>query len=311
MLNQGDQHQLFPPAFGRRNEMIRVGLLVSGQLGLVALKTVLESTRVNFVMTDSLSASIRDECEIRGIPVFLGSPRSGRAAAFLSQFQTDVILSINYLFIVEQDVLSHPKYMAANIHGSLLPKYRGRTPHVWAIINNETETGVTLHVMDSGCDTGEIIIQKAIGILPVDTGASILEKYSQVYPQVITEFFESVQAGCVRTVSQDHAKATYFGRRTPADGKIDWNWQRERVYNWIRALAKPYPGAFFRFEGKTYFVHASRFTDHGFDSCLMNGTVLLREPLVVKTPNGPLELLDHNFPVLSESEGFGQPIVFE
>lgn len=278
--------------------MIRLscGLLASGTLGLNALRTIIGIADVNFVLTDQASHVILEFCRQRGIPVFLGNPRNGRVSSFLHRFVTDVVFSVNYLFIVEEDILNHPKLIAANIHGSLLPKYRGRTPHVWAIINNEKETGVTVHVMDQGCDTGDILLQQSVPISAVETGGNILTKYESIYERMIRDFFARAAAGTLDRIPQDHSKATYFGRRTPDDGLIDWRWQRERIYNWIRALARPYPGAFFFCDRIKYEVHACRFSDRGFDERMVNGTVLTLEPLTVKTPNGALELLEHNFP---------------
>src|SRR5690606_11116288 len=100
----------------------------------------------------------------------------------------DVLFSINYLFLIERDVLSQDPRVV-NLHGSLLPKYRGRTPHVWAIINNESHTGVTAHLVDEGCDTGPIILQREVPIEYTDTGATILLKFSSLYPEIIADVY--------------------------------------------------------------------------------------------------------------------------
>jgi methionyl-tRNA formyltransferase len=98
--------------------------------------------------------------------------------------ETDLILSINYLFLLDEEMISKLP-LAINIHGSLLPKYRGRTPHVWSIINGETKTGVTAHIIDADCDTGDIVKQIVVPIEKDDTGATILEKYEKIYPELL------------------------------------------------------------------------------------------------------------------------------
>ncbi len=275
---------------------LKCGLLASGGLGLDLLKQLADETSLNFVMTDGKSEEIIQFCQARDLPVFAGNPRGGRAAAFLQPFRTQVILSVNYLFIVEQDVLGHPEIIAANLHGSLLPKYRGRTPHVWAIINNEREAGVTAHVMEEGCDAGDILLQRRIPISETDTGGAMLEKYRAVYPDMVRELLDGVRQGTLTRRPQDNSRATYFGARTPEDGHIDWSWQRERIRNWIRAQARPYPGAFFYWQGQRCEVHSATFSDAGFDSRMPDGTVLSLNPLIVKTPNGALELREHSLP---------------
>lgn len=281
--------------FRDRRQSLRCGLLVSGGLGLDALRFLFERCDIQFVFTNRGSEEIVAFCESNDIEHFVGNPRQGRASSFLKPFETDVVLSINYLFVIERDLIQHPKLVAANIHGSLLPKYRGRTPHVWAIINNESEAGVTVHEIDEGCDTGYILIQKSVPILDEDTGADILQKHQKLYPELIEEFIGKVLAGTLEGTPQDHSQATYFGARCPDDGKIDWNWQRERIKNWIRAQAHPYPGAFFCWQGKRFTVNACRPSELGFASEQPNGAVLSLDPLVVKTPNGALELIDHGF----------------
>ena len=287
------------------------GVLASGGLGLIGLETVFLHGDVRFVMTDRRSNAVMQFCRSKNVECFAGNPRGGKAASLLRNHPVDVLLSINYLFLVEDDVLQHPKRCAINFHGSLLPRYRGRTPHVWAIINNETQSGVTAHLMESGCDTGDIVLQRSVPISNSDTGATLLQHFESLYPEMICELAGMISGSELVGIPQDHSLATYFPKRTPADGAIDWNWQRERIYNWIRAQAKPYPGAFLDINGIRYHVHAAKLSDLGFCASDANGTVLSWNPLVVKTPNGALALLDHSIDesTLREFESFDQPIV--
>lgn len=136
---------------------MNLALFVSGGLGFKVLNHLKKSKHsVQCVFTDSNSSEIIDTANDEQLPIFTGNPRNERAIKFFDAYEIDIILSINYLFLIERSLFSKAK-LAVNIHGSLLPKYRGRTPHVWAIINNEPKTGVTAHLIDDGCDTGDII----------------------------------------------------------------------------------------------------------------------------------------------------------
>ena len=153
----------------------------SGGLGYAIVKHVACSHWVEGIMTDHVSKDISEFAEKNGIPLFKGNPRNGKAQAFLSNLQRKVLLSVNNLFLFDEDFLQEIE-IAINVHGSLLPKYRGRTPHVWAIINNERECGITAHRISAACDAGNILVQKKIRILKTDTGGSILKKYEKIYP---------------------------------------------------------------------------------------------------------------------------------
>ena len=268
-----------------------VGLLISGGLGYSILQQIYNSYELTFVMTDRESHLIIDFCEMNQIPKFAGNPRNGNSDEFLSQISCDVLVSVNYLFLVEQKIIEAPKILAFNVHGSLLPKYRGRTPHVWSIINNETKTGITAHLIDSGCDTGDIIEQVEIKIDSQDTGASILKKYEVTYFPLVKRVLDKIKTNELKTIPQNNSAATYFGKRTPEDGLINWSWQRERIYNWVRAQAFPYPGAFTFYLNKKVIIDWIDLDDYGFDSNIPDGTIITIEPIRVKTPNGVVRVI--------------------
>lgn len=269
-----------------------LGLLVSGNLGLKALKYLYEKfLDLRFVFTDKNSNAIIDYCRKKNIEIFIGNPRIKNYSDFVKDKPIDVLISVNYIFIIEKPLIEHPARFAFNIHGSLLPKYRGRTPHVWAIINNETETGVTAHLIEEGCDTGDIIKQVIVPIEKFDTGGSLLIKFEEIYIQLITDILSELSSDIpITTTQQDNSKATYFGKRTPADGIINWKWQKERIYNWIRAQSYPYPGAFSFINGKKVIIDEVKFSDHTYTYNMINGLILNNEPLIVKTPNGAIEV---------------------
>ena len=270
---------------------MKLGILSSGNLGKDTLEKIILDFNVVFVLTDSNSQDILSLCEENKIPYFKGNPRNSKGYDFIEKIEADIIVSINYLFLIEKDIISHSKQLTFNIHGSLLPKYRGRTPHVWSIINNEKETGITAHVIDEGCDTGDIISQIKIPINEIETGAEILNKFSLEYYNLILEVFKKLNSGKLGLVKQQEQLATYFGKRTPEDGRINWNWQKDRITNWVRAQAYPYPGAFSYVNSQKLIIDKVSDSSQGFRSDTANGAIIALTPnIVVKTTNGALEI---------------------
>lgn len=268
------------------------GVMVSGELGLICLRSICEKNAVAFVLTDKKSFAVIAYCSENNIPFFAGNPRGGVAMPFLNNFKVDILLSVNYLFIIERDVIDVPKKCAINFHGSLLPKYRGRTPHVWAIINNEKETGITAHFIADGCDTGDILYQERVQIDNECTGAELLADFASRYPEIINKVIGLLESDSLPKYKQQESKATYFSKRSPIDGVINWHWQRERIFNWVRAQAKPYPGAFTFYRGKKIILHEIIFSDLGFSDSDADGLVLEGgEQPVIKTPNGAVQVL--------------------
>lgn len=272
-------------------------ICVSGALGLtVLLQLVASPITIKCVLTDRHSDGIIDCCKEQELPVFAGNPRNGKAVGWLDEqkIKFENLLSINYLFILEPDILDKVSGFAVNFHGSLLPKYRGRTPHVWAIINGEKEAGVTAHLMNTYCDDGDIVRQVVVPIEEEDTGAIILEKYKALYPGLVLQVVEDIEKGNVECRKQDVSKATYFGKRTPDDGQINWNWQKERIRNWVRAQANPYPGAFTFLNEQKIIINKIEYSDLGFQDTMENGLVVavIDGKPFVKTQNGVVKLVD-------------------
>lgn len=267
----------------------KIGILASGNLGLKCIEHCLQQNwQPEFIATDSKSTAIIELANLKKIKLFKGNPRNSALSVFLDNTSYNLILSINYLFIIEKDVIEKASKII-NFHGSLLPKYRGRTPHVWAIINNETEAGITAHLIDEGCDTGDIILQKKVAINSEDTGADVLNKYQVLYPQMIDDILTNLNK--IEPQKQNHNNATYFGKRSPEDGLINWNWQKERINNWVRAQAYPYPGAFTFVEDIKVTIDKISFCEDGFIDTMPNGLVLSVEPQIkVKTQNGVVVL---------------------
>lgn len=274
-------------------------LCVSGNLGYIVLQQLcVKGIKIVSVLTDSHSKGIIEYCEQQSLKYFNGNPRDLKASKWMDnqQITFDYLLSVNYLFIIEKDILNRAK-MAINFHGSLLPKYRGRTPHVWAIINGEKECGITAHLMNDICDDGDIVKQLHIQIEEEDTGGIILTKYNEMYPVLIEEIIVMLETGNISASRQDITKATYYGKRTPEDGGINWEWQKERIHNWVRAQARPYPGAFSHINDIKITIHKISYSDYGYIDTTPNGSVLavINGKPIIKTQNGAIVLEDFEY----------------
>jgi methionyl-tRNA formyltransferase len=159
-------------------------------------------------------------------------------------YNPDLFVVIGWYYMIPASLRSMAQLGCVGIHGSLLPKYRGGAPLVWAMINGETETGLTLFYMDEGVDTGDVIAQKKFNIGPTDTIADMLPKLEAASLEVVEEYIPLLLDGKAPRIVQDHTEATLFPQRKPEDGEIDWNWDKETIANFIKAQTKPYPGAF-------------------------------------------------------------------
>lgn len=162
---------------------------------------------------------------------------------YLNNNEIDYLISVNYRYIFSDNVLSKVKY-PINIHASLLPKYRGRTPHIWAIINGEKECGITVHLMDKEVDSGDIILQEKIEILDSYTGNDLLEILQNKYPDMLVRALENIN-NKKKFIKQKEEDATYFGKRIEEMGYISFYNCYKIIYNFVRAQAYPYPGAYY------------------------------------------------------------------
>jgi len=152
------------------------------------------------------------------------------------------------------DLLAVPRIAAVNIHGALLPQYRGCNPIQWALINNETETGVTTHYITKDFDVGDIIAQKHVPIFFEDTWVDIQNRIAKATEEMLSVEILKLLKGTNERKSQDISQARYFRRRKPEDGAIDWHKSVEYIYNLVRALVKPHPGAFYIREEEKVFL---------------------------------------------------------
>lgn len=156
----------------------------------------------------------------------------------------DVIFSFYYRKMIGKAILDLPKVGAFNLHGSYLPRYRGRCPVNWVIINGETQTGVTLHYMIEKPDAGDIVGQKAVAIEQTDTAKILYDKLCSAAGGLLDELLPLIKNNQIPRQKQNLEEGSYYGGRRPEDGRIDWNKSAREIYNLIRGVTDPYPGAF-------------------------------------------------------------------
>ncbi|WP_298293587.1 formyltransferase [Thiomonas sp.] len=176
----------------------------------------------------------------------------------VSALAPDYVFSFYFRRMLPAEVLAAARIAALNMHGSLLPKYRGRVPVNWAVLHGERETGATLHVMEAKPDAGDIVAQQAVPILPDDTAKEVFDKVTVAAEIALAGVLPQLLQGRVPRRRNDLAAGSYFGGRKPEDGRIDWAQPAQAVYNLIRAVAPPYPGAFFDHAGRRYIVARAR-----------------------------------------------------
>jgi methionyl-tRNA formyltransferase len=173
----------------------------------------------------------------------------------------DFLFSFYYRYLLKSAWLEVPRRGALNMHGSLLPKYRGRAPVHWAIIQGESATGASLHYMLEKPDAGALVDQQAVPILENDTALDVSLKVADAAQTVLHRSLPRLVAGTAPAVPLDLAQGSYFGRRRPEDGRIDWRQGARAVHNLVRAVAPPFPGAFTEVNGCRLALLATRVDD--------------------------------------------------
>ena len=198
--------------------------------------------------------SVAELARSRGIePLVFDDLTQPFAQAKIEAAKPDLLFSFYYRGILPERLLALPGLGAFNMHGSLLPKYRGRAPVNWAVLRGETETGATLHAMTGKPDSGDIVDQERVEIGPDDTAGEVQSRVTAAAVKILARRLSDIQAGTAPRQPQDESQATTFGRRRPDDGRIEWTRSAEEVHNLVRAVTHPFPGAFTDiFGGKTY-----------------------------------------------------------
>jgi methionyl-tRNA formyltransferase len=234
-------------------------------VGVRCLKVLLASgVEVALVLTHEDSAgeniwfeSVLSLCQAEGIPYL--TPATANSPELLARVKAakpDLMFSFYYRHMLPAELLAvAPAY---NMHGSLLPQFRGRAPVNWAVLHGALETGATLHEMTVKPDAGAIIDQTAVPILPDDTAFEVFGKVTVAAELTLWRVLPALLDGSAARKVNDLTRGGYFGGRTPEDGRIDWSQPARQVYNLHRAVAPPYPGAFTELGGHNYIIERAR-----------------------------------------------------
>jgi methionyl-tRNA formyltransferase len=199
--------------------------------------------------------SVAKLCEDEKIPYI--TPNANQLMDLIPQLQKlapDYLFSFYYRYMIPAELLVCAKIGALNMHGSLLPKFRGRAPVNWAVLHGETETGATLHMMEVKPDAGDIVGQSAVSIGPNETATDVFSKVSQAAVIVMNQALPELMQGHIPRKPNNLPQGSYFGGRKPADGQILWHQTAQQVHNLVRAVAPPYPGAFTDWQGQRRIV---------------------------------------------------------
>lgn len=194
--------------------------------------------------------SVEELAKLNDIPVVKPSnANSSEIVELIRSLEPDWLFSFYYRNMLSEEILQIPTRGAFNMHGSLLPKFRGRAPTNWAVLKGETETGASFHRMEAKPDAGALIDQQAVPVLPNDTAEHVFHKVTYAAEAILMRTLPRLLAGTATETQMDLKQGSYFGGRKPEDGRIDWAQPAQVIHNLIRAVAPPYPGAFFEIKG--------------------------------------------------------------
>ena len=283
---------------------MRIVFIGTGEIGVPTLRALLEPEHEVVGIVTQPDKPVGREQSIEPPPIkkaLIGRARPPGAPIFqpakIKDLQTieeirrlapDVIVVVAYGQILPRDVLQIPRLACLNLHASLLSRWRGAAPIQAAIAAGDSETGITVMYMDEGLDTGDILLQRNIEILPNDTGGSLHDRLAQIAPETLLESLRLLASGNAPRVSQDNARATYAPKLKREHGQIDWFESAEAIERKIRAY-NPWPGAFMKLERQNLKVFSASVVD-------LNGQPgeILRsdKDLIVATDEGALSLAE-------------------
>ena len=236
--------------------------------------------------------SVAERARQTGLPLLVpDAVNAPHVVEAVARAEPELLFSFYVRELLGAELLALPPRGALNLHGSLLPRYRGRCPVNWVLVHGETETGVTLHHMEARPDTGDVVAQRVVPIEDDDTALTLNRKLGDAARVLLRETYPMLVAGTAPRRPQDHTRASYFGGRRPEDGRIHWDQPARRIYDLVRAVTAPYPGAFTTWDGEQLLVwsaHAVAAAAHAAP-----GTVLDVRPgagAVVATGAGALIL---------------------
>lgn len=212
--------------------------------------------------------------------------------AKITGWQPEMIFSFYYRKMIRPEILDIPRIGAFNLHGSLLPAYRGRCPVNWVLVKGEEKTGVTLHYMVEKPDAGDIVGQRAVKIDFDDTAKTLYDKLCQAAGLLLDEVLPDMKNGRIPRTKQDLSRGSYYGGRRPHDGRIDWRRSALEIYNLIRAVTDPYPGAFALLENEDKIIVWRGKPGEALAGSHPGDVIILDQDVLVHTGEGAIRLLD-------------------
>jgi UDP-4-amino-4-deoxy-L-arabinose formyltransferase / UDP-glucuronic acid dehydrogenase (UDP-4-keto-hexauronic acid decarboxylating) len=266
-------------------------------IGCVGIKTLLNNNvKIEAVFThiDDPDETIWFEsvaslCAAKNIPVYAPDDVNHPMwAEKIRKMAPDIMFSFYYRNLLGETLLNIPSQGCLNLHGSKLPAYRGRCPINWALVNGETRTGITLHHMTVRPDAGDIVAQADIDISDTDTALSLHQKASAALPALLETALPGILQKKSPRIPQDPSLASYFGGRTPKDGEINWNWDPATIKNLVRAVTKPYPGAFSFSGNRKIIIWDVSISTQTYD--VDPGTIVCSSPFTIACAKGAIQV---------------------
>jgi len=221
------------------------------------------------------SQSVEELARDCGIPVHLTDRVDAETIDLVKRAEPDVIVVNSWYTWMPPELYNLPPHGTLNLHDSLLPKFTGFSPVLWALISGESEFGLTVHRMDDGLDTGDILIQRSLPIGDTDTGTGLVMRAMDLIPDALRDALSALESGTAVWRPQHKAERTYFHKRSQRDSLIDWNWPAADLERFVRALSDPYPRAFTFYRGERIEVLAAHVSEAGYGGT--PGRVIVQE----------------------------------
>jgi methionyl-tRNA formyltransferase len=221
------------------------------------------------------SAPVEELAREHGIRVHLAERVDAETIDLVKRAEPDVIVVNSWYYRMPLELYDLPPHGTLNLHDSLLPRFTGFSPVLWALISGESEFGLTVHRMDDGLDTGDILVQHSLPIGPADTGTELVLRGMGLIPGALAEALNALESGTAVWRPQNKAERTYCHKRSERDSLIDWTWPAEDLVRFVRALSDPYPRAFTFYRGERIEVLEARVSEARYGGT--SGRVIVQE----------------------------------
>jgi methionyl-tRNA formyltransferase len=207
------------------------------------------------------SDSVEELAQEHGIPVHVTERIDAETIDLVKRAEPDVIVVNSWYTWMPPELYDLPPHGTLNLHDSLLPKFTGFSPVLWALISGESEFGLTVHRMEVGLDTGDILVQRSLTIGPTDSGTELVQRGIELIPGALRDALTALESGTAAWRPQNKAERTYFHKRSERDSLIDWSWPAEDLERFVRALSDPYPRAYTYYRGERIEVLEARVSE--------------------------------------------------